>query len=85
MPVTTAEAQSRMEAKLDELARRGVQRVLLYGAGRHTLKVGEVLGGAKAGDTRTASGTIADDYIKAEFRGQQADFEIKNWAISRIA
>jgi SAM-dependent methyltransferase len=33
-----------MKAKLQELARRDLNRVLLYGAGRHTLKVGEVLG-----------------------------------------
>ena len=46
MSVTTAEARYRMKAKLEELARAGIRRVLLYGAGRHTLKVGEVLGHA---------------------------------------
>jgi trigger factor len=47
-------------------------------------KLGETLAGAKAGETRTASGQISDDYIKAEFRGKQAEFEFKVREIQRL-
>jgi trigger factor len=46
--------------------------------------LGEVLAGAKAGDTRTVSGTIPDDYTKAEYRGKQADFEINIREVQRL-
>lgn len=44
MAVTQAEAVGRMQAKLSELHASGVSSVLIYGAGRHTLKTGETLG-----------------------------------------
>jgi trigger factor len=47
-------------------------------------KLGETLKGAKAGDIRTISGQIADDYVKAEFRGKQADFEFKIREVQRL-
>lgn len=70
MPVTTAEAQSRMRAKLEELASAGASRVLLYGAGRHTAKVGEVL----ANTPVEIVGIIDDD------RGGQGQ-RLWNWPI----
>ena len=47
-------------------------------------KLGEVLIGAKPGDAVTISGDIPDTYVKAEFRGKQADFEFKIREISRL-
>ncbi len=47
-------------------------------------KLGEVLAGAKAGETRATSGQISEDYVKAEFRGKQADFEFKVREIQRL-
>jgi len=47
-------------------------------------KMGEVLTGAKPGEVRKVSGTIPDDYAKAEFRGKQADFEIKVREVQRL-
>lgn len=47
-------------------------------------KLGEALAGAKTGETRTASGQIPDDHVKAEFRGKQADFEFKIREIQRL-
>ncbi|HSW46054.1 MAG TPA: trigger factor [Phycisphaerae bacterium] len=46
--------------------------------------LGEVLVGAKPGDTRKASGPIPDTYFKAEFRGQQADLTITVRQIQRM-
>ncbi len=47
-------------------------------------KLGEVLTGARAGEVRTVSGTISDDYVKADFRGQPADFEFKLREVQRL-
>jgi len=47
-------------------------------------KLGEALGGAAAGETRTANGTIPDDYPNAEFRGKEATFEFAIKDIRRI-
>ncbi len=46
--------------------------------------LGEVLKDATTGQTRTISGTIPDDYAKQDFRGKQADFEIKVREIQRL-
>lgn len=46
--------------------------------------LGEALTGANVGDVRTTSGEISDDYIKAEFRGKTAEFEIKVREIQRL-
>jgi len=47
-------------------------------------KLGETLAGAKVGETRSISGRIPEDYIKAEFRAKQADFELKIREIQRL-
>lgn len=47
-------------------------------------KLGEILAGAKASETRTTSGQIPDDYVKAEVRGKQVDFEFKVREIQRL-
>lgn len=47
-------------------------------------KLGEALAGAKTGETRTASGQVPDDHVKAEFRGKQVDFEFKIREIQRL-
>jgi len=47
-------------------------------------KLGEVLIGAKPGDVCPISGDIPDTYVKAEFRGKQADFEFKIHEIQRL-
>lgn len=46
--------------------------------------LGEVLAGAGIGDTRTATGTLPDDYYKVEFRGQPANFEFTIHRIERL-
>jgi len=46
--------------------------------------LGEALSGAKVGDVKTVSGQIGDDYVKVEFRGQQADFEFTIREIRRM-
>ncbi len=46
--------------------------------------LGEALQGKKVGETATVSGTISDDYIKQEFRGKTADFELAIKDIRRL-
>lgn len=46
--------------------------------------LGEVLAGAKVGETRTTTGTLPDDYEKAELRGQEAGIEFKIREIHRL-
>lgn len=46
--------------------------------------LGEVLVGAKAGETRTATGTLPDDYEKVELRGKEATVELKIREIHRL-
>ncbi len=70
MPVTEAEAIARMQAKLAELHHAGAQRVLIYGAGRHTLKVGAALGRSPVGITG-----IVDDHLGGR------DGKLWNWPI----
>ncbi|MBP7934644.1 MAG: trigger factor [Phycisphaerae bacterium] len=48
-------------------------------------KLGEALAGAKADDVRSISGQIPDSYVKAEYRGKQADFEFKVRQIQRLS
>ncbi|MBI4581843.1 MAG: trigger factor [Planctomycetes bacterium] len=47
-------------------------------------KLGEVLAGAKVGDTVTIDGTIPDDYVRAEFRGKPARLELAIKEIQRL-
>jgi trigger factor len=47
-------------------------------------QLGETLAGVKVGETRTTTGQISDDYVKAEFRGKQANFEFKVREIQRL-
>ena len=47
-------------------------------------KLGEALTGAKAGDVRTATGTIPDTHIKPEFRGKQAEFTVAVRQVQRM-
>ena len=47
-------------------------------------KLGETLKGAKAGDVRTISGELGDDYVKVEFRGKPVDFEFKIREVQRL-
>ncbi|MEP0842323.1 MAG: trigger factor [Phycisphaerae bacterium] len=46
--------------------------------------LGEVLTGARVGDSRTATGVLPNDYEKAEFRGKEATFEVKVLEIHRL-
>ncbi len=46
--------------------------------------LGDVLQGAKPGETRTLSGQVPEDYDKTEFRGKPADFEIKVREVRRL-
>lgn len=46
--------------------------------------LGEILQGAKVGDTREATGRIGDEYAKVEFRGKEARFEFKIKRIERL-
>lgn len=45
---------------------------------------GEKLTGAKAGESRTVSGDLPDDYDVAELRGKKATFEVKVQEIKRL-
>ncbi len=47
-------------------------------------KFGEVVTGAKPGDTRTVEGTIPDDYEKQEFRGKKASVAVTVKEIKRM-
>jgi trigger factor len=47
-------------------------------------QLGETLAGAKVGESRTATGTIPDDYEKAEFRGKEASIEFRIREIHRL-
>lgn len=47
-------------------------------------ELGEALAGAKVGETRTATGTVPDDYEKAEFRGKEANVEFRIREIHRL-
>ncbi len=46
--------------------------------------LGEALKGARVGDLRQVSGQISDDYVKEEYRGKTAEFEIKVREIQRL-
>lgn len=46
--------------------------------------LGDLLKGRKVDETVKASGEIASDYVKAEFRGKQADFDITIRKIERL-
>jgi SAM-dependent methyltransferase len=70
MSVNAAEAKCRVRNALERLARSGKRRVLLYGAGRHTLKAGEALA-----DAPVQIVGIVDDY-----RGGRAA-TLWNWPI----
>jgi len=70
------------ELKKEENVRLAARPQLIDGVRLENL--GEVLAGAKIGETRTATGTISDDYIKEEFRGKPAEFEIKIREIQRL-
>src|SRR5262249_20986464 len=48
-------------------------------------KLGEVLVGSKAEQTKKIEGTIPDDYEKAELRGKTAKFEITIHEVKRLA
>ncbi|MFO0973888.1 MAG: trigger factor [Phycisphaerae bacterium] len=48
-------------------------------------KLGETLAGAKAGDTRQASGTVPADHERAELREKSADFEFQVHEVKRFA
>ena len=47
-------------------------------------KLGEALVGANAGDTRTVTATIPDDYPNAEYRGKEASLEFAIKEIQRM-
>lgn len=46
--------------------------------------LGEILAGAKAGDVRTITGTIPDDYVKTEFREKPVEFEFAIREVQRL-
>ncbi len=47
-------------------------------------KFGEVMTGAKAGDSRTLDGTLPDDYEKEDLRGKKATVEVTVKQIKRM-
>jgi trigger factor len=47
-------------------------------------KLGEVLAGAKVGDTRTTGATLPEDYENAELRGKEASLECRIHGINRL-
>ncbi|MDM8006287.1 MAG: trigger factor [Phycisphaerae bacterium] len=68
--------------KEQQMVRMAARGQVIEGVTLETL--GELLAAAKTGETRTASGQIPDDYVKAECRGKQADFEFTIREIQRL-
>lgn len=68
--------------KEQEGARLAARPQVVDGVVLETL--GDTLKGAKAGDTVKTTGTIPDDYAKAEYRGKEATFEFEIKDVQRI-
>ena len=71
-----------VEIKQEENVRLAARPQTLDGVAIDNL--GDALKGAKVGDVRKVSGEIPDEYVKEEYRGKQADFEIKVRDIQRL-
>ena len=70
------------ELKEEEAVRVPVRDQVIDGVTLADL--GKTLTGAKPGDVKEAGGTIPDDYVKADFRGKQADFAFTVREIQRM-
>lgn len=71
------------EIKTEENVQFGVRPVRLDGIPLPTL--GDVMKGAKVGETRSVECTIPEDYERADIRGQQGRFEFRIHELKRLA